>query len=261
MTVHPDLTRGWQQAAASRARNPYLQKPCSVEYTDYVQPREVAHSIMRVCRSLSTEWLDDLDIIANEDNADTREERVKLSKERRKFCKEHPDEEECAAYYDDATPPFEQAERSRAGDSTPLRRLNFELLQRSVTILGIKSLQTELAFGAMSEKQRSQELVWFDTFVESWWAQLAGVDKSVARGDGSDVALDPVSEKLFDALELSMPTILKGILIDPQNLSERLHSHRERSALQLARQLKETDAILENLVIDMEARAKLERAM
>ena len=58
-----------------------------------------------------------------------------------------------------------------------------------------------------------------------------------------------------------MPTILKGILIDPQNLSERLHSHRERSALQLARQLKETDAILENLVIDMEARAKLERAM
>ena len=170
-------------------------------------------------------------------------------------------EEECAAYYDDATPPFEQAERSRAGDSTPLRRLNFELLQRSVTILGIKSLQTELAFGAMSEKQRSQELVWFDTFVESWWAQLAGVDKSVARGDGSDVALDPVSEKLFDALELSMPTILKGILIDPQNLSERLHSHRERSALQLARQLKETDAILENLVIDMEARAKLERAM
>jgi hypothetical protein len=262
MTVHPELMGMWAQAAASRRSNPYLQQAKGFEYTDYIEPRVVAESVMRVCRVLSSEWLDDLKIIAKEDNDETRQEKHAASRARQKHCREHPDDEECAVNYDDLeVPAFEQAERARESDSTPLRRLNFELLQRSSTILGIKSLQTELAFGAMTEKKKAQELIWFDAFVEGWWGDLAGVDKSVARGDGSDIGLDSVSDRLFEALELSMPTILKGHLIDPQSIADLLHTHRERSALQLARQLKETDQILENLVIDSDARIKLEKAM
>ena len=170
MTVHPDLVNNmWAKAAESRKRNPYLQQERSIEYTDYVQPREVAATIMRVCRVLSAEWLDDLAIIAREDNTDTREEKRTAAQERRKYCKEHPDDEECLLDYDDQldTPAFEQAERARSSESTPLRRLNFELLQRSTTILGIKSLQTELAFGAMTGEgkgKKSQELIFENMF-------------------------------------------------------------------------------------------------
>jgi hypothetical protein len=130
--------------------------------------------------------------------------------------------------------------------SSPLRRLNIELLQRASTLLALKSMQTELAQGAMSQSRQARELIWFDDFAKEWWDKLAGISRVEAGQDG-DAIVTPVSEALFDALEHRPPVIMVGTLIDPPALALKLYEHREKAAQQMAKQLVDTDARITNL--------------
>lgn len=257
--AHPDLM-GWQAAAASRRRNPYLQEKTYRQYTETLDPQSLAKSLMDVSRTLSREWQEDLAIIAAVDSAESRlEERVR-HREHRKHCRENPDDEECSVSYENLqAPAFEMVERGRE-ESTPLRRLNFELLQRTATIHAAKSLQTDLAFLAMSEQQAAAELKWFDKFMGDWWSQLAEVTP-VRRADGSDVGLSSVSDALFSALEHKAPILGEDVMIDPTSLADRLHEQREVACHMLVKQLDETDKILENVARECSERARLEKLL
>jgi len=256
---HPDLM-GWQAAAASRRRNPYLQEKSYRHYTETLDPKLIAASLMDVSKSLSREWREDLTILAEVDSAESRGKERQRERDHTKHCRENPDAEECCVAYENLqAPAFESVERGRS-DSTPLRRLNFELLQRTATILAAKSLQTDLAFLAMSEQQSAAELLWFDKFMADWWTSLAEVTP-VRRSDGSDVGLAPVSDALFSALEHRAPVVGDDFLVDPHDLAERLYAQRESACLLLIKQLDETDQILDNIARECSQRVKLEQLL
>mmetsp|Transcript_5243 Transcript_5243/g.15394 ORF Transcript_5243/g.15394 Transcript_5243/m.15394 type:complete len:447 (-) Transcript_5243:652-1992(-) len=256
---HPDLM-GWQAAAASRRRNPYLQEKSYRTYTETLDPKLIAASLMSVSKSLSKEWREDLAILASVDSSESRLEERQRERAFTKRCRENPDADECRVDYENwRTPAFEMVERGRE-DSTPLRRFNFELLQRTATILAAKSLQTDLAFLAMSEQQSAAELLWFDKFMADWWRGLAEVTP-VSRADGTDVGLNPVSDALFAALEHRPPVLGDDYMVDPTSLAERLYEQRESACRLLIKQLDETDNILDNIANECSHRVRLEQLL
>jgi hypothetical protein len=187
--------------------------------------------------------------------------------------------------------------------SSPLRRLSFDLLERSATVLALKALQADLALGAMQAasssppassyssggasaaagKRDEASLVWLDEFLEKgqWWEQLAGVSSQLYRRDGSDVALNTVSDRLITALlaaprakpaapgyitkaSRGSPFGARGASggvgpASPHVLADKLRTLREKCAIALAAQLEQCDDALASVKADVAARARLER--
>lgn len=58
----------WAAASASRRANPYLQQaqPTLRAYTEVIEPRRVARSLMQVREQLASEWEEDLVVLARE---------------------------------------------------------------------------------------------------------------------------------------------------------------------------------------------------
>lgn len=255
--AHPDLLE-WQAAAESRRRNPYLQQKKSVEYTVDIVPKDVARDLMAICSQLATEWCEDLQLMASCDSGACRVEELGHARAHARFCLDNPDEDVCQVDYDDLKVPiFEAVERGRDG-SSPLRRLNYELLQRISTIMAIKKLQMELSFNAMSERQALMELEWFDRFVHEWLYDISLVTPAGDTHD-TDVGLNKVSDRFFSALEHKSPIFSSDGVIDPMSLADRLYQHREQSSMLLVKQLKETSTIFENIKNECAQREMLER--
>ena len=115
------------------------------------------------------------------------------------------------------------------------------------------------------------ELMWLEGFLFEgrWFDRLCEVTTSLVRpGDGSDVALDPVAERLLHALDLAAPSLgarvakqAGPVLVDPSALADRLRGHRQRCALALAEKLGDTERLLEGAVAEAKQRAALERAL
>lgn len=331
LAPHPDLMP-WTAAASSRKRNPYLPKPQPLEFTEVVAPQELAAVLMGVCRAVASEFQEDLALQASVDNAEFRAEQRERLRARSRAARvgkkrasqrggddgslestprlpsalEHgPLNDAEMAIVDPASlesiPPFEAAERGRSDPSTPLRRLNYELLQRAATILALQHVQEELARAAVDIEAGAASghtpaghtpvgsdaacvLEWLNRFLidGKWWDDLAAVTTSLTRpSDGSDVALDSVSDRLLRALDLGTPSFMPRspapstppsassdpakegncVLIDPCAVADLLRGKREGVALSLVAQLKHTDEVLQAVVRESEDIALLERAV
>jgi len=275
--AHEDLMP-WASAARSRRANPYLPKPKTLEYTEEVDPHQLAEEVMDLCAVLGEEWRVDLDLLAWVDKAETRLEKAEDSQQQRKAFKEKcrldPDDDECQLDYESfeanrSVPAFESAERGRSGESTPLRRLNYELLQRACTLLALKAVRADLAWGGMAPGSKQGEgkrrgepgptdkaasdaaaLKWLGGFLEEgkWWEQLAGVTTSLVRPeDQTDVALDTVSDRMLASLDHRFPSLVDGRLVDPPALANQVRDARHARARGLKAELDECGGKLEEL--------------
>jgi hypothetical protein len=329
MSAHPDLLT-WSKAAASRARNPYLPPKAAQEFIEDVVPAELAQELLKTCQRLALEWGEDLAVLAWQDSADAQQQRHALETDRRKAAKAarraarlaadaaalEPTSsalaaasEQASAWAEQATkaaaeadaacaePAFESTERGRVGESSPLRRLSFDLLLRATTVLALKDLQEELAQNAAldasspssssSSKRSSSKgstggraagpkgadaaaaLQWLTAFeVEGgWFAQLAEVTRSLLRPGGHDVASDPVAARLLTQLDLSLPCVAYNAQgreatprVDPPQLAHRLRALRCAHTVRLMEQLSGSGLRCDALAAQCASRALLERA-
>lgn len=224
-------------------------------YQQTVQPRKAAESLMLLSQHLSNEFREDLEILATIDSKEARDE-IEVRDKRReriaRIARRNKLSSQGSAQPNDR-PTMERLGRNQG--SSPLRRQNIELLQRASTLLALKSMQTELAQGAMSQSRQARELIWFDDFAKEWWDELAGISRIETADDGEAI-ITPVSDALFEALMHRPPVIMVGTLIDPPALAQKLYEHREKAAKQLGKQLTETDSRITNL-----KRESLERVL
>jgi len=326
MGAHPDLLT-WSKAASSRARNPYLPPKPTQEFEEVVAPAELAQELLSTCQVLAKEWVDDLGVLAWQDSAEARQQRQKLETSRRRVAQSarrdaraaaavaaaQPDDPalaEAASRAADwaeqsaksaaeadaasAAPAFESAERGRVGESSPLRRLSFDLLLRAVTLAALKDLQAELVLNAQSPPgtpQASKNMAaslssssssskpkganaaaaahWLAAFLKQgdWFAQLAEVTQTLNRPNGHDVASDPVAARLLDALDLHVPLVAYDKngreatpRVDPAALAQRVRDLRALRALEFQAQLRESGPRCEAVAAQCASRALLERA-
>jgi len=224
-------------------------------YQQTVQPRKAAESLMLLSQHLSNEFREDLEILATIDSKEARDE-IEVRDKRReriaRIARRNKLSSQGSAQPNDR-PTMERLGRNQG--SSPLRRQNIELLQRASTLLALKSMQTELAQGAMSQSRQARELIWFDDFAKEWWDELAGISR-IETADGGEAIITPVSDALFEALMHRPPVIMVGTLIDPPALAQKLYEHREKAAKQLGKQLTEIDSRITNL-----KRESLERVL
>ena len=210
---------------------------------------------MLLSQHLSNEFREDLEILATIDSKEARDE-IEVRDKRReriaRIARRNKLSSQGSAQPNDR-PTMERLGRNQG--SSPLRRQNIELLQRASTLLALKSMQTELAQGAMSQSRQARELIWFDDFAKEWWDELAGISRIETADDGEAI-ITPVSDALFEALMHRPPVIMVGTLIDPPALAQKLYEHREKAAKQLGKQLTETDSRITNL-----KRESLERVL
>ena len=165
----PDELKTWTAASESRRNNPYLSKtPTYLTYEEVVEPKQVAETLFSVIEYLANEWREDLRLQFISDDPISQAE----VKETDRLCREQAKNGELGDQH--APPLFESAERSRSG-STPLRKQNFDLLERTCTILAIKSLETELAYSSRLDMNSQRELEWLDDYCSPWWPRLTGV--------------------------------------------------------------------------------------
>merc|ERR1712146_423998 len=130
-------------------------------------------------------------------------------------------------------------------DDTPLRRLNFELIERAVMFeagrLFIEQLQ---------KRGWSDELLYMRRFLQEWEPRLMGqgfegVDAAVGLSLPLAVQQTPVAAVMFEALNLRPPTKgSSGSLIDPTSLAKLLLAYRREAASKLAAQLEDVDGML-----------------
>jgi len=326
MGAHPDLLT-WSKAASSRARNPYLPPKPPQEFEEVVVPAELAQELLDTCQVLAKEWVEDLGVLAWQDSAEARQQRQKLETSRRRVAQsarrdarnaaaaaaadpEDPALAEAASRAADwaeqsakaaaeadaasAAPAFESAERGRVGESSPLRRLSFDLLLRAVTLAALKDLQAELILNAQSPPgtpQASKNMAnslssssssskpkgayaaaaahWLATFLKQgdWFAQLAEATPSLTRPNGHDVASDPVAARLLEALDLHVPLVAYDKngreatpRVDPAALAQRVRDLRAARATQFQAQLRESGPRCEAVAAQCASRAMLERA-
>jgi len=215
-------------------------------YQQTVQPRKAAESIMLLSLHLSAEFREDLKTLASLDSKEAREEVEVRDKRRERIARIARRNKLSSKGKVSACKGSSLDHLGCSEGSSPLRRQNIELLQRASTLLALKSLQTELAQGAMSQSRQARELIWLDDFAKDWWDEIAGISR-VESTDNGDAIIEPVSDALFDALQHRPPVIMVGTLIDPPALAQKLYEHRERAALQLTNQLNETESRITNL--------------
>lgn len=247
--VHPDLL-GWTKAASSRRRNPYLkaQEPKYFTYTEDIDPKFLAESLMTVTAQLGAEWRDDLSLQIEYDDPSKCQAEID---ERRQAQKDNLKGDHSRA------PVFEAAERYRSG-SSPLRRQNFDILQRVSTILAVKSLETELAYESRKSVTARRSLHWVEKFYAPWCPKIYGMFKDTGKYAGglNSLAQSSVCEAMLEAMEMNPPVFFEDAMIDPPSLAHRIRQHRRIVDKKLIKQLDDTDMILANV-----RRNSLERYM
>lgn len=239
----------WSAAASSRRRNPYLETK-TVTYTEDINPQELGNSLMDVASQLGREWCDDLAILIAFDDRSRRRAEIRRHRRQRK----NAEVEDLRS-----PPPFEGAERQRSG-STPLRRQNFDLLERATTIMAVKSLESELAVESRKSVSAQYALHWLSNYYKTWWSSISGV----VRGAGTDYAgslpcrpfmNESICETMLGDMELKPPMFFGGLddgslmeaMIDPYHLAERIREHRQLIGKRLIQQLEGTDRVLTNV--------------
>lgn len=273
----PDELNTWAHSAASRRRNPYLQDrhlgQGQREYEETVQPRMLARSLSGLVQTLCSEWTADLDYIAKQAVTDHE-----LKKGERERIAEHEkrriDDSDMLLQQTRGNLPSRaalirvnrlQSQKSLEGgydmkaylglwktrnsafgdDDTPLRRLNFELIERAVMFeagrLFIEQLQ---------KRGWSDELLYMRRFLDEWEPRLMGqgfegVDAAMGLSLPLAVQQTPVAAVMFEALNLRPPTKgSSGSLIDPTSLAKLLLAYRREAASKLAAQLEDVDGML-----------------
>ena len=90
----------------------------------------------------------------------------------------------------------------------------------------------------------------------------AALDKVLALSSTrrGEPAGDDLCDTLLQALELRPPHISNGILIDPMSIAERIRYHREKAALQIAKEMALVDELLVELKREHLTRVFNERA-
>jgi len=170
-------------AAASRAANPYLKTPQVKyrEFTELIDPRRVARSLMSIRAQLATEWTTDLEFIAREGLE------LQRACSEAEGCEVEESMEQVAADPNIALPPalsvaFRAASMTWTSDlaeaSTPFRSSNFDLLQRCVVREAcVAAIQTLAAaeHAADAEWLRGRLLTWLPRFEEPPRGRLAGL--------------------------------------------------------------------------------------
>merc|ERR1712070_461013 len=139
--------------------------------------------------------------------------------------------------------------RSRAmafdDSDSPLRRLNFELLERAVMFEAGRTLSTEL-----QRRGYSDELLYMRRFLDEWEPRLMGqgfdgVEAAMGLSLPLAVHQTPVAAVMFEALNLRPPTQgSSGSLIDPTGLAKLLLVYRREAASKLLSQLEGVEGIL-----------------
>lgn len=146
---------------------------------------------------------------------------------------------------------------SDSEDSTPLRRLNFELLERAAMFEAGNSLVRELQRRASSSTVKKEilkladESAYLVRFLDKWYPILmgegfSGVEAAIGLSLPLAVQQVPVAGVMFEALTLNPPHTgpLSGMLIDPSALAQDLLLHRRHAAKALAERLGGVDKVL-----------------
>ena len=168
-------------------------------------------------------------------------------------------------------------------DSTPLRLMNSELLERAVMFQASERLLAELRDKSSRKKgspstaaaTASAEAVYLEHFMERWNPLLmgegfAGLDDAIGLSLPLAVQQTPVAGVMFEALTHRPPIIVeestsgsssggkrgpkssnkknqkaaKRLVVDPPSIAKRLLCHRRHAAEALASELADVDAVL-----------------
>lgn len=252
MPIHEDL-KPWAAASASRRRNPYLNRePQYKEYEEVVQPQLIASTLMTVISNLAQEWQEDLALQFLDDDPEHQHDEI-VARREAMHSKEEGDLSQPDVYA--------RASRARVTESTPLRHLNFDLIQRSATIMAVKSLEAELAYMSRRDERCKQELKWLDEVSAPWWPRLSGVVQDGGSSSQWKVAVGKaVSDAMLEEISILSPIVRKGLLIDPPSMVDRIRAHRQKVVLKLGKQLEDTESILSSVRRESLERAMLERS-
>lgn len=225
----------WLAASNSRKRNPYLNKePQVMTYQETIDPRMIAAQLENVVKCLSREWQEDLTLQFLADDPEQLEE-ARIAEGIAFDKKDQGNLNQPTA--------FDTAERCRTG-SSPLRRRNYDLLERGVTIIAIRSLESELAYNSAGNHLPSMELRWLDAFMKGWWARLSG---AVRESFLPTLEEGSIVERMLEEMSME-PSITDGDdTVSPRALAGRIHEHRQIVQLKLMSQLADTQAILDSI--------------
>jgi hypothetical protein len=158
---------GMSEAAQSRRMNPYLQEKKYKMYTEVVEPRRVAASLMSICNQISAEWEADLLAIAREGAV---LHALSSSEDARLASLVDLDAAPAGLGEEDATrdEPAAISEAFRACGMgmdeeapSPFRIENFDLLQRTASYQA--ALSTRRHYG-----EGSAEAAWLAMRLEQW---------------------------------------------------------------------------------------------
>jgi hypothetical protein len=275
----------WASAAASRRRNPYLQNgPLGQgqrSYNEVIQPRMVAQNLMMLLDHLRNEFVDDLTFIAAQSATDA-ERRARAATEASfdenamfqgsgdggvdvgsssssssdgsdgsmgDAAGSAGDGGAAAGVLEDLSSWDDGQVAFREREATPLRRLNFELLERAVIFCAgqalVLSLERAAAEGGNSKAAAEQDAQYLRRFLGEWRPALMGQgfsavgDKAFGLSVPEAVQLTPVAGLLLEALSLRPPVVgAGGALTDPPALAQKLLLYRRDAASALAEELK-----------------------
>jgi len=214
-----------------------------------VEPAIVAQSLVEVVNQLSQQWIEDLELFADHDSLATRKRMTRVRKYlRTKLVAANAESTDwrhikpTIAAYDRTSSLFLLESSRKTADASALRRWNADLLQKTTTLLALKSLLKEMSQGAMKDPQFARELIWLDDFSRPWLAELTSISTADTLGNPSGDPEKTVADEMFQAMSLRPPSIVSETLVDPPGIAERLYGHRETIALSLAEELRNNTA-------------------
>jgi hypothetical protein len=192
--------------------NPYIQ-PKTIEHTTTIAPRKLTNTILELRAQVSSEWAQDLQLIARENEEHWRHHLAMIT---------------------NGTDPLQGHRLLEPRDDDSVLRLdNYDLLEKFCTHVACTQVTMELA----TSKDDEHQCMWFKNFLE----EKAHFSQEGTRGAGRQFITDMLNEPPRVLTRISEDGASSMKLIDPMDIAARIMAQRQIVAERWLEALEDTE--------------------